>query len=232
MPKMHTNAPMRSIDPRRVLIAEDHPLYREALRAVIPLVCTTARIAEAGCQQEVLEQLTPEADFDLVLLDLNLPGAEGLSCLRSIRAIAPLTPIIVVSGNDDPGVMSEVVMAGAAGYVPKSSPRQLLLDAIRMVMEGGSYLPAAAMVALRRAQSEDGPPGGHAPSEHLTTRQKGVLQLLAQGLSNKRIARELDISEITVKAHVSLILKKLGVSNRVQAAIEARKRLSEGHRGA
>ncbi|HVN46990.1 MAG TPA: response regulator transcription factor [Steroidobacteraceae bacterium] len=226
MQSMHSDAPMRIIEPRRVLIAEDHPLYREALRAVIPQVCTTACIAEAGCQGEVLEQLTPEADFDLVLLDLDLPGAEGLSCLRRVRAIAPLTPIIVVSGNDDPVVMSEVVMAGAAGYVPKSAPRQLLLDAIRMVMGGGSYLPAAAVVALRRAQSEGGGVARDAPSDQLTSRQKRVLTLLAEGLSNKRIARELEISEITVKAHVSLILKKLGVSNRVQAAIEARKRLA------
>lgn len=220
---MRPDAPPRVCDLRRVLIIEDHPLYCEALRAVIPQVCSTAGIAEARCQQEVLEQLSSDADFDLILLDLNLPGAEDLSCLRRVRAIAPLTPIIVVSGNDDPVVMSEVVMAGAAGYVPKSSPRQVLLDAIRVVMGGGSYLPTAAVAALRRAQTYTA--GARGASEELTSRQKRVLRLLAEGLSNKRIARELEISEITVKAHVSLILKKLGVSNRVQAAIEARKRL-------
>ena len=202
-------------DAKRVLIADDHPLYRDALRAIVPQAFPGARVSEAGSQSEVCTLVTSDGAFDLIVLDLNLPGAAGLSCLKQVRASAPLTPIIVVSAIDDPHTMSEVVLAGAAGYVPKAAPRQVLIDALRAIMGGGTYLPAAAVVALRRVQASResaGRPGG---SGELTSRQKRVLKLLAAGLSNKRIARELEISEITVKAHVSLILKKLGVANRV-----------------
>ena len=212
---------------KRVLIADDHPLYRDALRAIVPQALPNASVSEAGCQSEVIASVTSDAAFDLIVLDLNLPGAAGLSCLRHVRETAPLTPIIVVSGNDEPSTMSDVVMAGATGYVPKSSPRQVLVDAIKVIMNGGTYLPAAAVIALRRAQTPDTPSSKSPTSNELTSRQMRVLKLLAEGLSNKHIARELQISEITVKAHVSLILQKLGVTNRVQAAMKARKLLRE-----
>ena len=214
-------------DAKRVLIADDHPLYRDALRAIVPQAFPGACVSEAGSQGEVCALVTSDGPFDLIVLDLHLPGAAGLSCLKQVRAGAPLTPIIVVSATDDPHTMSEVVLAGAAGYVPKAAPRQVLIDALRAIMGGGTYLPAAAVVALRRAQGGGQSAARFRPSDELTSRQKRVLKLLAAGLSNKRIARELEISEITVKAHVSLILKKLGVANRVQAAIEARRRLTD-----
>ena len=224
---MPSAADTLTVQAKRVLIAEDHPLYRDALQAILPRACSASYVTEAASQAEVARQVTSDADFDLIILDLNLPGATDLSCLRHIRTAAPLTPIIVVSGNDDPATMSEVVMAGAAGYVPKSAPSEVLVDAIRVVMAGGTYLPAAAVVALRHAKSHGGAGAAQpADAEQLTSRQMRVLDLLAQGLSNKQIARELDISEITVKAHVSLILRKLGVSNRTQAAIEARRFLA------
>jgi DNA-binding NarL/FixJ family response regulator len=216
---------MGNPDTKRVLIADDHPLYRDALRAIVPQALPDAQMAEAGCQKEALDSVTSDSSFDLIVLDLNLPGATGLSCLRRLREVAQLTPIMVVSGNDDPATMRDVVLAGATGYVPKSAPRQVLVDAIRVIMGGGTYLPTAAVLALRQAHSPDVPPARTAASDDLTQRQKKVLKLLAEGMSNKHIARELQISEITVKAHVSLILKKLGVHNRVQAAMEARKLL-------
>lgn len=209
--------------PKRILIADDHPLYRDALRAVIPQACVEAELDEACCSEEVITRVTSDSAFELIVLDLNLPGASGLSCLRQVREVAPLTPIIVVSGVDDPAIMGEVVMAGAAGYVPKSAPRQVLIDAIRIVMAGGTYLPAAAVIALRALRAGSPPTAPDSTPRKLTSRQQRVLSLLAQGLSNKNIARTLDLSEITVKAHVSALLRKLGVSNRVQAAIEARK---------
>lgn len=212
---------------KRVLIADDHPLYRDALRAILPRACGATDIVEGACQQDVMARVTSDSDFDLIVLDLNLPGAAGLSCLRYLRGAAPLTPIIVVSGNDEPETMSEVVLAGAAGYVPKSAPSDVLIGAIRLIMAGGTYLPAAAAMTLRRPKPAALPSSGPAAGEPLTSRQMRVLRLLAQGLSNKQIARELEISEITVKAHVSLILRKLGVSNRTQAAIEARKLVAE-----
>ena len=219
------NAP--EADVKRVLIADDHPLYRDALRAIVPQALPDAHTVEAGCQKEVVDNVTSDASFDLIVLDLNLPGATGLSCLRHLREVAQLTPIMVVSGNDDPATMRDVVMAGATGYVPKSAPRQVLVDAIRVIMGGGTYWPTAAVLALRQAQAPEAPLTNATASDELTSRQKKVLRLLAKGLSNKHIARELQISEITVKAHVSLILKKLGVANRVQAAMEARRLLSD-----
>lgn len=210
---------------KRVLIADDHPLYRTALQTILPRACSAAHVAEAACQDEVMNQVAAGADFDLIVLDLNLPGATGLSCLRYVRDTAPLTPIIVVSGNDDPVTMSEVRLAGAAGYVPKSAPGDVLVEAIRLVMAGGTYLPAAAIAALRHSASP-GPAPAEPVGDPLTSRQMRVLRLLTQGLSNKQIARDLGISEITVKAHVSAIFRKLGVSNRTQAANEARRLLS------
>lgn len=211
-----------------VLIADDHPLYRDALRAILPRACSATEVVDAACQQDVTTRVTSDTDFDLIVLDLNLPGATGLSCLRHVRGAAPLTPVIVVSGNDDPQIMGEVVLAGAAGYVPKSAPSDVLIGAIRLVMAGGTYLPAAAAMTLRRSRPPATAPSGPATDPPLTSRQMHVLRLLARGLSNKQIARELAISEITVKAHVSLILRKLGVSNRTQAAIEARKLAEAG----
>jgi DNA-binding NarL/FixJ family response regulator len=227
MVRMPTASEASEASAKRVLIADDHPLYRDALRAIVPQALPCASVSEAGCQSEVFACVTSDAAFDLIVLDLNLPGAAGLSCLRHVRETAPLTPIIVVSGNDEPATMSDVVLAGAMGYVTKSSPRQVLVDAIKAIMSGGTYLPAAAIIALRRAQAAEAPASKAPLPNELTSRQKRVLTLLAEGLSNKQIARDMQISEITVKAHVSLILKKLGVANRVQAAMEARKLLKE-----
>lgn len=225
-------AEMPTPQAKRVLIADDHPLYRDALRTILPRACSATEVVDAGCQQDVMARVTSDADFDLIILDLNLPGAAGLSCLKHLRGVAPLTPIIVVSGNDDPETMSEVVLTGAAGYVPKSAPSDVLIGAIRLIMAGGTYLPAAAAMTLRRSRMPAPAASGPATGDRLTSRQMRVLRLLAQGLSNKQIARALEISEITVKAHVSLIFRKLGVSNRTQAAIEARKLVVDDDRGA
>jgi DNA-binding NarL/FixJ family response regulator len=211
---------------KRVLIADDHPLYRDALRAIVPQACPDADLREAACQDDVLREVTSDAAFDLIVLDLNLPGVVGLSCLKRVREIAPLTPMLIVSAVDDPATMSDVIRAGGTGYVPKSAQRQMLVDAIRVIMGGGTYLPMEGMIALRDSQPPVAPPD-NASRDALTSRQRRVLELLGQGKSNKQIAIELQISEITVKAHVSSILKKMGLNNRVQAALEARKWLPD-----
>jgi DNA-binding NarL/FixJ family response regulator len=205
--------------PRRVLIADDHPLYCDALRAVVPQACPGAEISEAGTQQEVLDALAGGGPFDLVVLDLNLPGATGLSCLLTLRKVSPGTPVVVVSAVDDPRIMQDVILGGANAYVPKSAPRQVLVNALQVILSGGSYMPSEVIAALRDARAS--------PREDLTLRQKRVLELVSSGQSNKNIARTLGISEITVKAHVSAILRKLGVSNRVQAGLEGRRLLDK-----
>ena len=207
--------------PRRVLIADDHPLYCDALRAVVPQACPGAEIDEAASQEEVLAAVTGKPPLDLVLLDLNLPGAAGLSCLHALREIAPTTPIVVISAIGDPKVMQDAIMSGASAFIPKSAPSQVLINALKVILAGGTYMPTGVVAALRNADS-----AAHA---ELTLRQRRVLELLSTGLSNKGIARELDISEITVKAHVSAIFRKLGVANRMQAGLEARRLLDSGY---
>jgi DNA-binding NarL/FixJ family response regulator len=199
----------------RVLIADDHPLYCDALRAVVPQACPGADISEANSQEQVLAAVAAGREFSLVLLDLNLPGATGLSCLAELRRVVPTTPIVVVSAVGDPKIMQDVIMGGACAFIPKSAPGQVLINALRVILAGGTYMPTGIVAALR---------GGDGTSHsELTLRQRRVLELLSTGLSNKRIARALDISEITVKAHVTAIFRKLGVSNRVQAGLEARR---------
>jgi DNA-binding NarL/FixJ family response regulator len=204
----------------RVLIADDHPLYCDALRAVVPQACPGADISEANSQEQVLSTVAAGREFSLVLLDLNLPGATGLSCLAELRRVVPTTPIVVVSAVGDPKIMQDVIMGGACAFIPKSAPGQVLINALRVILAGGTYMPTGIVAALR---------GGDGTSHsELTLRQRRVLELLSTGLSNKRIARALDISEITVKAHVTAIFRKLGVTNRVQAGLEAR-RVLESH---
>lgn len=200
----------------RVLIADDHPLYCDALRAVVPQACPGAIIGEAASQEEVLAAVTGVPAFDLVLLDLNLPGATGLSCLHALRRTAPTTPIVVVSAVGDPKVMRDAIVAGASAFIPKSASSQVLINALKVIVAGGTYMPTDIVAALRHADNAAG-------RSELTLRQRRVLDLLSTGLSNKRIASELEISEITVKAHVSAIFRKLGVTNRMQAGLEARR---------
>jgi DNA-binding NarL/FixJ family response regulator len=199
-----------------VLIADDHPLYCDALRAVVPQACPGADISDANSQEQVLSAVSAGREFSLVLLDLNLPGATGLSCLTELRRVVPNTPIVVVSAVGDPKIMQDAIMGGACAFIPKSAPSQVLINALRLILAGGTYMPTGIVAALR------GGDGSPAHTE-LTLRQRRVLELLSTGLSNKRIARELDISEITVKAHVTAIFRKLGVTNRVQAGLEARR---------
>lgn len=218
---------MNTDAPPHVLIADDHPLYCDALRAIVPQACPGAEIGEANSQEEVLAAVAGPRKFDLVLLDLNLPGARGLSCLEALKRLTPDTPIVVVSAVDEPKIMQDVIMGGANAFVPKSASGQVLINALRVILAGGTYMPAGVLAAMRLSESAaagaaGGPGGGHDRDE-LTLRQRRVLDLLATGLSNKHIARALEISEITVKAHVSAIFRKLGVTNRVQAGLEARK---------
>jgi DNA-binding NarL/FixJ family response regulator len=187
----------------------------------VPQACPGAVIGAATSQEEVLAAVAGEPAFDLVLLDLNLPGATGLSCLHALRRRVPTTPIVIVSAVGDPKVMQDAIMGGASAFIPKSAPSLVLINALKVILAGGTYMPTGIVAALRNAEG--------AAHNELTLRQRRVLELLSTGLSNKRIARELQISEITVKAHVSAIFRKLGVSNRMQAGLEARRLLDASY---
>ena len=211
----------------QVLIADDHPLYRNAMCNVLLDVFDDAALLECDDLAATLEQLEKNS-FDLVLLDLNLPDAAGTDGLARLRRAAPSTPIVVCSALDDPDLVRECFQLGAAGYLPKSSGMDITRHALLLVRGGGVYVPSEAL-APAQVEDKSGTPGN--PSDgtstgDLTPRQRTVLSLLERGMSNKAIARELGIGEITVKAHVSAILRKLGVENRLQAIIAVREQKS------
>jgi DNA-binding NarL/FixJ family response regulator len=214
-------------DRKRFLIVEDHPLYREALKGVIFRVYADAHCIEACTLDEALAAIAADDGFELILLDLVLPGTRDFSSLITLRERAPAVPIVVVSASDDEQNVRQCLAYGALGFLPKSSSTEVLENALRLVMSGGSYVPAQAL-GLAGLEPAGAPVPETGAGHKLTPRQLRVLALMAEGKANKQIAYELGISEITVKAHVSAILRKLGVSNRVQAVLAAKKQIGAG----
>jgi len=206
----------------KILIADDHPLFREALRAVVERVCPGASIQEAASYADVLAATREDEAFDLVFLDLMMPGGADFDELARLRRRIPLTPTIVVSSRDDRATVRRAMACGVAGYIPKSLSQAQMETVIRRVLGGGVFVPDDSRDGADRsgARGEFG--------EELTPRQLAVLEQLAQGHSNKEISHYLGIEEITVKAHISAILRKLGVDSRVQAALVYRELQRKG----
>ncbi|MDP1696752.1 MAG: response regulator transcription factor [Xanthomonadaceae bacterium] len=205
-----------------LLIADDHPLFRAALRQALAGAIADVCITEAGNLDEALAALTSMPDTDLVLLDLHMPGNHGLAGLAAIRAQHPTVGVVVVSANDDPQVIRRALDHGAAGFIPKSANLESLRDAVLSVLSGQPWLPNALrnVVAMTHSHQRDTDLAVRLAS--LTAQQFRVLALVADGLLNKQIADRLDIQERTVKAHISVIFEKLGVRNRTQAGVVLR----------
>ena len=204
----------------RVVIADDHPLFRGALREAVTGLIERADIAEAGTFEDTSKLLEQDDEVDLILLDLTMPGVRGFSGLMYLRAQHPSVPVVVVSANDDPGVIRRCMAFGASGFIPKTLGIEQMREAIKRVLGGGVWTPPDVDLAV----------GGDAEGAALlarlatlTPQQVRVLMMLSEGLLNKQIAYELSVSEATVKAHVSAILQKLGVESRTQAVIAAAK---------
>lgn len=205
----------------RALVVDDHPLIQEAVSNVLRRLAPDADIvAAADCERGLA--LAQQADeLDLVLLDLNLPGISGIPALKLWRTTLPGVPVVILSATTDSQTVLAALGAGAAGFIPKSSSNEVMLSALRLVLEGGRYIPAEVLAqpgALRRPVRS---------VEHstrtlgLSPRQTEVLRLLATGAPNKVICRELGLADRTVKAHVTAVLRALNVSSRTQAALEA-----------
>jgi DNA-binding NarL/FixJ family response regulator len=209
----------------RLLIADDHPLFRGALREAIRGLFSGAAVAEAGSFEEVSKVLERGGDIDLVLLDLSMPGVRGFSGLMYLRAQYPGLPIVVVSANDDPVVIRRCMEFGASGFIPKTLGIEALRAAVARVLQGEVFTPPD--VDLTRPSDAE-TTATIAKLATLTPQQVRVLMMLSAGLLNKQIAYELGVSEATVKAHVSAILQKLGVESRTQAVIAAGK-IEAGH---
>ena len=203
-----------------VLVADDHPLFREALRNAVSRVLPTATIREADSVDALYALIERETDADLLLLDLTMPGAHGFSALVHLRAHVPQLPIMVVSAREEPAVMRRALDHGAVGFLPKSADAATLGEAIEAVLAGDRWAPASALKAPAAGAEEQ---DAAQRVRDLTPQQLRVLQMLGDGLLNKQIAYELGVSEATIKAHMTAILRKLGASNRTQAVLIAGK---------
>ncbi len=203
-----------------IVIADDHPLFRGALRQALSGFDADLTIDEAAAFEDVTRLLAERSDVDLVLLDLAMPGIKGFSGLMYLRAQYPAVPVVVVSANEDHGVMRRCIDFGASGFIPKSLGADLMRHAIQHVLNGGIWLPPE----LGRGADNDQETATLINRlTTLTPQQVRVLMMLTEGLLNKQIAYELGVSEATVKAHVSAILQKLDVESRTQAVIAASK---------
>jgi DNA-binding NarL/FixJ family response regulator len=207
----------------RVLIADDHPLFRAALRQVVEALFDAYDIIEASTLTEAEQAVgrSPDLDLDMILLDLQMPGSSGYSGLVSLRNASPAVPIVVVSAANSPEIMQAALTYGAAGFIPKSYSKHQIGEAIGRVLSGEVFLPGEALAADGRLDLASAPQVRDRLSA-LTQGELRVLEALAKGKSNKIIAYELGIKESTVKAHITSILRKLRVHSRTQAVIAAR----------
>ncbi|HJS76245.1 MAG TPA: response regulator transcription factor [Burkholderiales bacterium] len=208
----------------RILVVDDHPLMAEAIGLAMRTLDRATEVQSAGSLAAALARAKQVA-FDLCLLDLGLPDCSGLEALSRMRETLPALPVVVVSAADDTKSVLAALDLGAMGYIPKTSPRDVLLGAVRLVASGGIYVPVEAVKAREAAEPVPPAAGERAAAAKtmaelgLSSRQCEVLELLLKGLPNKLIARKLEISENTAKIHVSAVLRVLGVATRTQALI-------------
>lgn len=199
----------------RILIADDHPLFRVALRSVLDSVFDACAVTEVRTYAEALAAVAAGPSFDIAFVDLVMPGVrDPFEELSALRASAPETPLVVISSRGDRITMRSVLALGVSGFVPKTTPKPEIERAIRVVLSGHAYVPDLGSARPTRATGDD--------REPLSPRQTDVLQRLAHGRSNRQIAEDLQINEITVKAHISAILRKLRVKSRLEAVVISR----------
>jgi DNA-binding NarL/FixJ family response regulator len=196
----------------RFLIADDHPMVRDALASALGQAFTGARFSVAGTLDQAKAELDREPETDAVLLDLDMPGMDGLTGLARLRAEHPTVPIIIVSAARETGVVQRAYEFGASAYIEKSASLEEIAGIVRAVLDGEIFAPPESNATDTFAQR----------AAQLTPQQWRVLALMVQGDQNKQIAHKLGVGEATVKAHVTVILRKLGVRSRTQAVIEAR----------
>jgi two-component system, NarL family, nitrate/nitrite response regulator NarL len=201
---------------QKILIVDDHPLYREGMVSALRAQMADVEVLGADSAEEGLQLLVRNPDIDLVLIDVRLPGMDGFAALSAYGARFPAVSRILISGSEETQYLKRAFEAGASGYIPKSMSVGKVTAAIRHVLDGGVYVPDKLPSPLEDAES----PGSIA---HITLRQLEVLRLLGEGYTNKGIAKALEITERTAKAHVAALFEALGADNRTQAVIAAQR---------
>lgn len=200
----------------RALIADDHPLYREAVRSRLERLVPGVDVVEVGTLSDLMSLQNAQTDpFKLILLDLRMPGMSGGDTVRDVAQAFPHSPIVLMSGSAESDDVKRAIDVGARGFLPKTLTSELFSAAVSMIIAGGTFLPTEVLQSSSTATASD---GDRRLAELLTPREQQVLVHLAAGASNKEIARDLDIAEVTVKLHVRQILRKIQARNRSQAA--------------
>lgn len=211
----------------RILLVDDHTLFREALLHVLRQFDDATVVIEAATAKEAIRLAAHYHDLDLILLDLALPGFNGLWALPELHELRPTIPLVIVSASEEISDVRRALAGGAMGYIPKSSSSREMITALRLVLAGEVYVPPKLLTALEDLQTAPARATVAADEEGvggLTPRQMEVLRLVGQGLSNKAICKRLDVAEGTVKLHVAAIMRVLSTCNRTQAVIEATRR--------
>jgi two-component system, NarL family, nitrate/nitrite response regulator NarL len=207
----------------RLLVVDDHPIVREGLAAFLEQLGPDTKVLQAGDASRALALAAEHSDLDVVILDLALPGLNGMSAIAEFGRVRPELPVIVLLASEDARQAREALAQGALGYVPKSASRQTLVSAIQLVLNGEIYVPPLILGETAAQKPTAQGAGARSPTRPLLTdRQTDVLRRLSAGQSNKTIARDLDLSEKTVKAHITAIFRALNVINRTQAAAAGR----------
>lgn len=211
---------------RRILVADDHALFRRGLELLLQRLFPEAAIIDVADANKALQAISEQGPFDVVILDLAMPGMNGVAGVRRFVEAQPASPVIMLSAYAESDEIIECIGLGVRGYVPKSSSEEVLEHALSLVLAGEVFIPSTAVSKLNASAHRDLPAelAGLAednPLRQLSARQRETLALMIEGHSNKEIARKLGLLESTVKAHVKVILKKLSAQNRTQAALIA-----------
>jgi DNA-binding NarL/FixJ family response regulator len=225
------NARARPEKHMKVLLVDDHPLFREGLSMLLKNLMSDVETYEAGSSEAALSQVDSQRDIDLILMDLGLPDMSGLDAIKLMRERHTGIPVVALSSSDDKATVLRALDNGAMGFVPKSANSAILAGALRLILAHGIYLPPSVFLGERHTPTAERPvrPGVATPQARtpgdlgLTARQGDVLLRILQGKSAKVISRELNLSGSTVKTHTSAVLRALNVTTRTQAIIAAGK---------
>jgi len=207
----------------KIILADDHTLFRDGFILLLKQLEPGVEVIAAASLDEAMALARAHPDVDLLLLDLHMPGMQGIDSVRAVLRTFPDLPVAILSATDSRPAMEALLAAGASGFIPKSSSAQVMVSALKLMLAGGFYLPPQLLNPAQvgsRSEHPERPGKGAAP---LTARQLDVLRLLAAGKSNKLICRELNLGEGTVKVHIAAIFRALNVSNRTEAALEAKR---------